>query len=122
MGSHPLNLAVRFILELAALVSMGLWGWRAGSGSLRFVLAALIPLAAAVLWGVFAVPDDPSRSGAAPIAVPGLVRLVLEAAVFAVGIWTLRDSGFMRTSLALGMVVLVHYALSFDRIAWLLRQ
>ena len=36
--------------------------------------------------GVFAVPDDPSRSGSAPIAVPGLARLTLEAAVFGVGI------------------------------------
>ncbi len=85
MGSHPLNLAVRFLLELAALLSMGVWGWRAGAGWLRFALAALIPIAAAVLWGVFAVPDDPSRSGTAPIAVPGLARLAREAAVFGVG-------------------------------------
>ena len=120
MGSHPVNLAVRFLLELAALLSMGLWGWRAGAGWLRFVLAALIPVTAAVLWGVFAVPDDPRRSGSAPIAVPGLVRLALEATVFGVGVWALRDSGFTRTSFALGTAVIVHYAISYDRIAWLL--
>jgi hypothetical protein len=120
VGSHPLNLAVRFLLELAALSSMGVWGWRAGTGWLRFVLAALIPMTAAVLWGVFAVPDDPSRSGAAPVAVPGLVRLALEAAVFGFGSWALKDSGFTRTSLALGVVIVVHYAISYDRIAWLL--
>ena len=77
-------------------------------------------MTAAVLWGVFAVADDPSRSGAAPIPVPGLVRLALEAAVFGVGIWALKDSGFTRASLALGVVVVVHYAISYDRIAWLL--
>ena len=122
VGSHPFNLALRFLLELAALGSMGVWGWRTGEGWQRFLLAALVPVAAAVLWGVFAVPDDPSRSGGAPIAVPGFGRLVLEAAVFGFGIWALKDSGFTRTSLLLGLVVLVHYALSYDRITWLLNQ
>ena len=120
MGSHPLNLAARFLLELSALFSMGFWGWRSGTGSSRFVLAALIPVTAAVLWGVFTVPDDPSRSGAAPVAVPGLMRLALEATVFGVGVWALKDTGFTRTSFALGMMVVVHYAISYDRIAWLL--
>ena len=101
---------------------MGLWGWRHGEGWLRFVFAALIPIVAAVLWGVFAVPGDPSRSGAAPIAVPVLLRLTLEAMVFGVGIWALADSGFTRSSVAFGMVVTVHYAVSYDRIAWLLNQ
>ena len=66
--------------------------------------------------------QDPSRSGGAPIAVPGFVRLIVEAAVFGFGIWALRDSGFTRTSLLLGMVVVVHYALSYDRITWLASQ
>jgi hypothetical protein len=122
LGSHPLNLAGRFLLELSALASMGAWGWRAGSGWSRFLLAALIPIVAAVLWGVFAVPDDPSRSGAAPIVIPGVMRLFLETGVFGVGIWALQDSGFTRASLVLGVVVVVHYALSYDRIAWLLRR
>jgi hypothetical protein len=32
MGSHPLNLAVRFALELSALAALGVWGWRQGDG------------------------------------------------------------------------------------------
>lgn len=122
MSSHPLNLAVRFLLELAALLSMSVWGWRAVAGWLRYPLAALIPVSAAILWGVFAVPNDPSRSGAAPIAVPGLARLALEAAVFGAGIWALRDSGFSRTSFTLGIVVVAHYVISYDRVRWLLDQ
>ena len=55
MGSHPINLAIRFLLEVAALLSMGIWGWRFGEGWLRLALAALIPTAAAVLWGTVAV-------------------------------------------------------------------
>ena len=29
MGSHPLNLALRFLLELVAIGAVGFWGWRA---------------------------------------------------------------------------------------------
>ncbi|WP_280456932.1 DUF2568 domain-containing protein, partial [Nocardia carnea] len=39
----------------------------------RWLLVVLLPVVAAAAWGVFAVPDDPSRSGAAPVAVPGPV-------------------------------------------------
>jgi hypothetical protein len=101
---------------------MGFWGWRHGEGWQRVVFAALIPLAAAVLWGVFAVPGDPSRSGAAPVPVAGALRLTLEAAVFGVGILALADAGFTRSSVAFGMVATAHYALSYDRIAWMLNQ
>ena len=101
---------------------MGLWGWRHGDGWLRVVFAAFIPIAAAVLWGVFNVPGDPSRSGTAPVSVPGVLRLALEAVVFGVGILALADSGFTRSSVAFGMVVTIHYAFSYDRIAWLLNQ
>ena len=122
MGSHPLNLAVRFLLELAALFSMGTWGWRYGEGWLRFVLAALIPATAAVLWGTFAVPDDPSRSGSAPIAVQGFLRLAIEAAVFALGVWAMNNVGFTRSSWVFCIIVVIHYAISYDRIMWLIKQ
>jgi hypothetical protein len=63
MGSNPINLVIRFLLELSALMAMGFWGWNQGKGAFRFVLAFGIPIIAALVWGVFAVPDDPSRSG-----------------------------------------------------------
>ena len=77
-GSNPVNLAVRFILELTGLFSFGLWGWNQADGILRFVLAFGIPTVAAALWGTFAVVDDPSRSGKAVIPVNGILRLFLE--------------------------------------------
>ena len=122
MGSNPVNLALRFLLEIVALSSMGVWGWRTGQGWQRFALAALIPVVASVLWGTFAVPDDPSRSGSAPFSVPGLIRLVIEALVFGVGVWMLRDAGFTRASWVFGLVVVAHYAISYDRIGWLITQ
>ena len=68
MGQHPLNLFFRLILEIFALVSIGMWGWSLGDKSLKYVLALIFPLVIAAVWGIFAVPDDPSRSGKAPAA------------------------------------------------------
>jgi hypothetical protein len=122
MGSHPVNLAVRFLFELLALLAMGVWGWRQGEGWIRFLLAAGVPTVAAVVWGTFAVPDDPSRSGAAPVPVPGLVRLAIELAVFAIATWMLCDLGAARLCWAMGIVVAIHYIVSYDRILWLIKR
>jgi hypothetical protein len=75
------NLILRFLLELAALVGFATLAWLSVSGWWRFVVALLVVLIAMALWGVFAVPDDPSRSGNAPVPVPGAVRLVLELTI-----------------------------------------
>lgn len=122
MGSHPINLAIRFLLELTALLAMGVWGWRQSESWFRFPLALGIPLIAAVVWGTFAVPDDPSRSGAAPIPVPGLLRLAIELAIFASATWMLHNLGATGLSWVLIIVVAVHYITSYDRILWLIRQ
>ena len=122
MGSHPINLTIRFILELAALLAMGVWGWNQSAGWQRYLLAFGIPILAGVLWGAFAVPDDPSRSGAAPVAIPGILRLLLELAVFGFAVWALFDAGFSLWGWAFGIVALLHYLTSYDRIAWLVSQ
>ena len=105
MGSHPVNLAIRFLLELAALLATGVWGWRQSDGWPRFILALGVPLVAAVLWGTFAVPDDPSRSGKAPVAIPGIIRLLIELGIFAFATWALYDEGFTGLSGVLGVLV-----------------
>ena len=51
-----------------------------------------------------------------------MVRLVLEWANFAFAVWALAYLGHPVPGLILGIVVVVHYALSYDRIAWLVRQ
>jgi len=122
MGSHPINLAFRFLLEVVALLAIGYWGWSTSEGMLRFVLALGLPLTAAVLWGTFRVPNDASSSGKAPVPVPGILRLLLELALFAFAVWALYDAGAVRLSWVLGFAVVVHYALSYDRISWLIRQ
>ena len=122
MGSHPINLIVRFVLELCALATAGYWGWAVQPGPGRYLLAFGLPLLLMILWGVFAVPDDPSRSGRALVPVPGVLRLILELAVFAFVAWALYDVGRPLLGLILAWVTVVHYIVSYDRIAWLVHH
>jgi hypothetical protein len=122
MGSHPINLILRFILELAALTGMSIWGWKQSDGWFRFVLAIGIPIIAAAIWGTFAVPDDPSRSGKAPVVVPGLLRLGVELVFFVLSIWAIYDMGYVRISWIFGVTVALHYLISYDRIQWLIKR
>jgi len=122
MGSHPVNLLVRFVLEVSALLAMGVWGWHQGDGILRILVAVGVPLICAILWGVFAVPGDPSRSGSTVIPIPGVLRLVLELAIFTFAVWTLIDIGAVKLCWSLGIITTVHYMISYDRLLWLLAQ
>lgn len=113
------NLALRFGLELAALAGFGTFAWRQTSGPLRWVAVLALPLVAAAAWTAFNVPDDPSRSGAAPIVVPGGARLAIEVVILCAGAAAMvvahRPVGIVLLAL-----ILVHYAASVRRIAWLL--
>ena len=122
MVSHPINLTIRFLLEISALVSAGIWGWKQSDGWMRFVLAIGLPMIIVVIWGTFAVPNDPSRSGKAPIITPGIIRLAIEIGVFSFATWSLYDMDLNKLSLAFGNIVLLHYIISYDRIIWLISK
>ena len=122
MGNHPVNLALRFILELIALIFPGYWIWNIMSSWPRYPLMILLPITIATLWGVFAVPNDPSRSGKTVIAVPGILRLLIEFFVFTFGTWTILRSGYNNFAWIFALIVFLHYLLSYDRILWLLKQ
>lgn len=120
MGTHPLNLAFRFLLELSALAALASFGWARFDGVARWLTVFGFPVVFMVLWGVFAVPEDPSRSGNAPVPVAGSIRLGLELALFGVAALALHFADHSRLAVALAASVIVHYAVSWDRIAWLL--
>lgn len=75
MGSHPVNLIVRFLLEIMALIVSGIWAWSLTDGWTSLILAFGIFVVLAIIWGSFAVPNDPSRSGKAPIVTPHIFIL-----------------------------------------------
>jgi len=117
-----MNLAIRFLLELTALASVGMWGWRQTDGWQRWVLAIGIPILLAAIWGTFAVPDDPSRSGAAPVVTSGAVRLLIELGFFAFASWAVFTMGYSKPGLVFLAVVVLHYVASYDRVMWLLSK
>ena len=125
MGSHPINLAIRFLLELSALASFGIWGWQYGLKEdrwLAWMLVLALPIVAAAIWGIFNVPGDPSRSGNAPIVVPGFIRLAIELIFFALAVWALQSYGNLRLSWTMAIIVIIHYMVSYDRVLWLIKQ
>ena len=81
-----------------------------------------IPIILAIIWGIFAVPNDPSRSGRAPIITPGVIRLIIEFGFFAFATWSLYDMELKKLSLTLGIIVVLHYIVPYDRIIWLVSQ
>jgi len=121
MAQNSLNLAVRFILEIVTLVTIGAWAKARFPGTLGFVLMIVFPLIAAAAWGTFNVVGDPSRSGKAPVPVPGIVRLIIELLILGFGAWVLYSLN-PTYGWIFGIIMLVHYILSYNRIAWLLKR
>ena len=111
MGSNPINLGLRFFLELAAWAAMGYWGWTQHDGLMRWVWVIGLPLVAMTIWGVFRVPGEP---GDAPVAVPGVVRLIIEIVEFGGAVWLLYAAGRPQLALILGGLLVLHYATSYD--------
>ena len=69
------NLALRFLLELTALASLGYGGWQLpDSVAAKIAMAVSIPFTAAVLWSLWVSPQAPYDS--TPL------RLLVELAVF----------------------------------------
>lgn len=118
MANHPLNLVLRFLLELFALYSLGYWGWTQHNGLARVLWTIGLPLAAAILWGTLRAPGHP---GPAPLIVPGVIRLGVEALVFGGGVWALNAAGRQSWALAFLVILMVHYLLSYDYVLRLIR-
>ena len=122
MSKHPLNQALRFLLELVAIVTFGFWGYSLSPGGFRILLAITFPLLFAILWGVFAVRGDPSRSGKTVINTPGILRLLLELILFGAAAGMMLDLDYSMIALIFGSAAVIHYFNSLDRIGWLLKQ
>lgn len=121
MANNPINLALRFVLELYALYAMGYWSWHRFDGWIRILLVILAPLVAAFVWGAFRVPSESPR-GHASVPVAGVVRLLIEACFFGFAVWGLFNAGAFRAATVFGTVLLVHYTLSYDRLITLLSR
>jgi len=115
-------LFLRFILEMITLFMAGWWGWTMPQDFYRYILTIGMPVLLAIIWGVFAVKNDPSRSGKTVVNTPGWVRLIIEFLFFAFGTWIFYNTGKADIALLFAVIVLLHYVFSLDRIKWLLKQ
>jgi hypothetical protein len=103
---RPANDVLRFLLELAALASLGYWGFAESEGAAQWVLGLGAPLLAAAVWGTFVAPKA-SRPTVDP------VRLALEVAVFGSGVAALQAAEAGALAVVFGVLVVAHLALTF---------
>lgn len=122
MGSHPINQAFRILLELIAIISKGMWAWNLSEDWYRYILVIIFPLIIASIWGIFAVPEDPSHSGNSPIPTPGIIRLLIEILLFGFGAWSLYSLSYQNLSYIYSFLLILHNIISYDRILWLLKR
>ena len=98
------NLAFAFLLELCALVALGYWGVRTGSGLVtKTALGIGALLVAVVLWGLFAAPR-------APVSVP-LVGLGVKLIVFGSAVAALYTTGHRKLAIAFAVLVVANSVL-----------
>jgi hypothetical protein len=85
---HVANEGLAFLLEVAALAALAWWGATRGASKAAGVLLGIgAPLAAAVVWGLFASPRAKIRLPlAGVIAVKALVFGCASAATYALGL------------------------------------
>ncbi|BAU81010.1 hypothetical protein SLA_0055 [Streptomyces laurentii] len=103
---HVLNEGIAFLLELAALACLAWWGWHsAESIALRLVLAIAAPVAAAVVWGLFASPK-------ATFTLPLAGVLAVKALVFGAAVATLWAVERPTWALVFGIIAVVNTGLA----------
>ncbi|MHA4809821.1 YrdB family protein [Flavitalea flava] len=119
MNKNPINLAVRFLLEIIMLIVLGYWGWHLNESWVHYILAVGLPLSAAALWGIFRIADDPRP---APVEIPGMLRLLLEWILFGFAVWALHDLGHTLLSWIMAVILVLHYIVSYDRTWVMLRN
>jgi len=105
-----LNLALKFFLELAAFVALGLWGASIAHGAAAVVLAIGLPALAAGLWGTFAAPKARHR-------LPLRLRAPFEVGVFAVAALALWGAASVAPAATFAAFVLLNALLltAFDQ-------
>lgn len=89
------------------------WNW---------IASIVFPVLAMAIWGILAVPNDKSRSSKAPVPISGVLRLVLEFGFFGFATWCFFSVDLAMWGSAFGVLVLLHYAVSLDRLKWLMNK
>ena len=112
----------RFVLEVLALVFIGWWANTLASGWAGVFYSLFLVAATMLIWGVFNVPGDESRSGKAPVAVSGRTRLLIEVCIFLLATFSMfKILGSIYAGLFFASII-AHYYHTKSRITWLLNH
>jgi hypothetical protein len=84
-------------------------------------MSIVLPIVIMLIWGIFAVPNDPSRSGKAPVPIPGWLRIILEGIIFGISIVMMAQSISFFGALIYLSVIIFHYAFAIDRLHFLMK-
>ncbi|CAH2716166.1 hypothetical protein BACCIP111895_03350 [Neobacillus rhizosphaerae] len=100
-----INLGVRFLLEILALVIFGYWGFRISQGTmLKIGLGIGTPLLAAVIWGMFGSPK-------APYLLSGIPFFLLEIIIFGFPAIALYFTGKHGLAFIYGLITVINLVL-----------
>lgn len=105
------NLAVRFVVELAALFALGFWGFQRGETERqKYAMASLAALSAAGLWGLLIAPNAPVDPGT-------VIRVALQVLIFGAAVAALVVVRRERLAILFGVVAAVNGVLlyAFDQ-------
>ena len=99
------NLALRFLLEIGALVAFAYWGFSVGDGwAGKLLLGIGIPLLVGIIWSIFVAHRSAVST---PVAAKGILGLIiLEAAAVA-----LAAAGRAAVAVAFGGIVVINAVL-----------
>lgn len=101
-----LNLALAFLLELAALAALCFWGFHIGHSTVvHIVLGIALPLIAATLWGLFAAGGGPRY------VVPVWFKIFIKTLVYGSATVGLFVTGHRLLALVFAGVVIVNASL-----------
>ena len=105
-----LNLAVKFLLELAVIAALGYWGASLDGHVLAAIVMIVVPAAVIVLWARFAAPNAPGR-------LPRRSRIPFELTILLAGALALLAAGQPALAGALAAVIVVNAVLlsAFDQ-------
>jgi hypothetical protein len=104
--SHVLNEGLAFLLEIAAIAALAWWGFTTGGNLLaRIVLGVGAPVAAMILWGLFAAPRARFK-----VALP--LVLLVKAVVFGAGALALHGVGHPAAAIGFAVIALLNTALA----------
>jgi hypothetical protein len=95
------NLALKFLLELCAIVGLGYAGARLFDGLGSVIAAVLLPVVAIVVWGRWCAPRAGRR-------LPTPARIPVELGVFACAVVGLALAGPPVLAIVLGAVMVVN--------------